>query len=78
MTIYKLIINVKTSHVNALLRCLSRLKSTIYVQDDGEYHSVPGLSQVRLKTTRTEDAFNDWFYEHYWKIEMIDAFEDKD
>lgn len=57
-----LLIDCETHGKAGLIRALRRLKSTIKVEDGGEYREDASYSQVWLDTTRTADEVDTWAY----------------
>lgn len=62
--IYKQFIDVETKDVKKLISRLSRLKSTIDLQDGGEYYfgGATGYNIIYIDTTKTVDELDDWLY----------------
>ena len=59
----KFIIDVETIDKNHIIRRLDRLKTTISVEDNGEYHQDRSYSQIKIDTTWTEEKLEDWLYQ---------------
>lgn len=64
----KFIIDTPTKGKTALINKLKRLKSTISVEDGGEYHADNIYSQVHIDTTMTQEKLEDWL----WRTKGID------
>lgn len=62
--IYKQFIDVETKDVKKLISRLSRLKSTLSIEDRGEYNysGATGYNIIYIDTTKTVDEMDDWFY----------------
>lgn len=55
-------IDVYTISLKYIIRRLRGLKSTLNVIDGGLYHYNPVCSQIWLKTTKTCEQVENWFY----------------
>ena len=64
MQIYKQFIDVETKDVRKLINRLKKLKSTIDIQDSGEYYfdGRTGYSIIHIDTIKTVDELDDWLY----------------
>lgn len=60
----KYIIDTKTLGHKCIVRRLSRLKSTIFVTDNGRYNNCPECSQLSVESTLTEDALDNWLWKN--------------
>jgi len=72
----KFIIDTYTKGKKALIRKLSKLKTTLSCEDGGEYHQDRGLSQVWIETTWSESELDYWLYNQKG-IDYIGICEDK-
>lgn len=68
------IIDTKTKGHKLIIRRLSRLKSTIAVQDNGRYNNCPECSQLSIESTLTEDELDNWLWKN--NLEYIGVVED--
>lgn len=56
------IIDVESHDVKTLIRKLKRLKSTIAIDNYGEYQYCPGYHQVYIESIKTEEELDNWLY----------------
>lgn len=57
-----LIIDTQTKGHKKILSRLKKLKSSIDVQDNGQYRNCPECSQISLTTTKTEKQIDHWLW----------------
>ena len=60
--VYELGIDVETKHKRKLITRLRSLKTTVMVEDGGEYREDRHISQVHIDTTWNESQLDDWLY----------------
>lgn len=58
------IIDTKTKEHKLIIRRLKHLKSTCYIQDNGQYNNCPECSQLSVESTLSEDELDNWLYEN--------------
>lgn len=58
------IIDTKTKGHKLILRRLNRLKSTISIQDNGQYSYCPYYSQLSVESTLSEDELDNWLWKN--------------
>lgn len=55
-------IDCKTKHAKKLLKRLSSLKSTQYVENMGAYREDNTYTMLHIETTKTEEELDNWLY----------------
>lgn len=58
------IIDTNTKGHKLIVRRLSSLKSTIAIQDNGQYNYCPECSQLSVESTLTEDELDNWLWKN--------------
>ena len=58
------IIDTNTKGHKLIVRRLSRLKSTIFVTDNGQYNNCLECSQLSVESTLSEDDLDNWLWKN--------------
>ena len=58
------IIDTNTKGHKLILRRLTRLKSTLSLEDNGHYVNCPECSQIAIESTLSEDALDNWLWKN--------------
>jgi len=56
------IIDVQTCDAKATFRRLEKLKSTVFIRDNGAYCHCNECSQIYIETTMTEEELDHWLW----------------
>lgn len=75
--IHRLIIDVYTKSIRSVINRLKVLKSTISVQDGGQYCHCSDYSQVWIETIKSLEEMEDWLYKTKG-VDYIGVVEDKE
>jgi len=62
MTQHRLGIDIWTVHRSKLQQWLGRLKSTMEIENGGQYHQCPEESQLWITTTMSQEELEGWLY----------------
>ena len=69
------IIDTETKGHRKIYNRLAKLKTTISIQDNGQYHNCPECSQISIKSTLSADDLDHWLWEN--NLDYIGVVEDK-
>lgn len=74
VTMSNYIIDTNTKGHKRIVRRLSLLKSTLAIQDNGQYNNCPECSQISVESTLTEDELDNWLWKN--SLDYIGVVED--